>query len=120
MESPTSTFTLLKKARSGDQEALSRAFDKCRRRLTVLVHFKLNPRRRGEVDDLVQEVCLRACRDLDRFAYRSPGSFFRWLSTIADHVIVDRARYESRERRAGEAVRFRSDSNPAGPEPADT
>jgi len=122
MESPTSTFTLLKKARSGDQEALSRAFETCRRRLAVLVHFKLNPRRRDPsvVDDIVQEVCLRACRDLDRFSYRSSGSFFRWLSTIADHVIVDRARYASRERRAGEEVRFRSASNPAGPEPADT
>ncbi len=122
MESPTSTFALLEKARSGDQEALSRAFDKCRRRLAVLVHFKLNPRRRdpADVDDVVQEVCLRACRDLDRFTYRSPGAFFRWLSTIADHVIVDRVRYESRERRAGEEVPFRSASNPAGPEPADT
>ncbi len=122
MESPSSTFTLLEKARSGDQEALSRAFEKCRRRLAVLVHFKLTPRRRdpAEVDDLVQEVCLRACRDLDRFVYRSPGSFFRWLATIADHVIVDRARYVSRERRAGEEVPFRSPSNPAGPEPVDT
>jgi RNA polymerase sigma-70 factor (ECF subfamily) len=120
MESPTSTFTLLDKARSGDQEALSRAFEKCRRRLAVLVHFKLSARRRVEADDVVQEVCLRACRDLGRFAYQSPGSFFRWLSAIADHVIIDRARYENRERRAGEEVPFRSESNPAGPEPADT
>jgi RNA polymerase sigma-70 factor (ECF subfamily) len=120
MESPTSTFTLLEKARSGDQEALSRAFEKCRRRLAVLVHFKLSQRRRGEVEDVVQEVCLRAYRDIERFTYQSPGSFFRWLSAIADHVIIDRARYESRERRAGEEVALRSESNPAGPEPVDT
>jgi len=122
MESPTSTFTLLERARSGDQEALSRAFEKCRRRLAVLVHFKLNPRRRNreEVEDVVQEVCLRSYRDLDRFTYQSAGSFFRWLATIADHVIIDRARYENRERRAGEEIPFRSASNPAGPEPADT
>src|SRR5581483_9641294 len=44
----------------------------------------------------------------------------RWLAAIADNVIADRARYRSRERRAGHEVPFRSESNPLGPEPADT
>ncbi len=73
-----------------------------------------------EVDDIVQEVCLRAFRDIARFEYKSPGSFLRWLGAIAEHVIIDRIRYENRDRRAGEEVRFRSPSNPGGPEPADT
>jgi RNA polymerase sigma-70 factor (ECF subfamily) len=122
MGSPTSTFTLLEKAKAGDEEALSRAFEKCRRRLAVLVHFKLSPHTRefSEVEDVVQETCLRAFRDLDGFTYQSPGSFLRWLSAIADHVIVDRVRYAGRARRAGEEVPFRSPSNPLGPEPADT
>jgi RNA polymerase sigma-70 factor (ECF subfamily) len=122
MASPTSTFTLLEKAKAGDEEALSRAFEKCRRRLAVLVHFKLSPHTRefSEVEDVVQETCLRAFRDLDGFTYQSPGSFLRWLSAIADHVIVDRVRYAGRARRAGEEVPFRSPSNPLGPEPADT
>ena len=115
MEPPTSTFGLLERARNGDREALSRAFEKYRRRLAVLIHFKLGPRARSfaEVEDLVQETCLRAFRDIDRFTYQSPGSFLRWLSAIADHVIVDRVRYQRRERRAGEEVPFRSPSNPA-------
>ncbi|MGH9672048.1 MAG: sigma factor [Bryobacteraceae bacterium] len=55
-----------------------------------------------EIDDLLQEIFLIASRDLDRFEYRAPGSFFRWLSRIGDHVIADAARYGSREkRRAG-------------------
>jgi RNA polymerase sigma-70 factor (ECF subfamily) len=122
MASPTSTFTLLEKAKAGDEEALSRAFEKVRRRLAVLVHFKLSPHARefSEVEDVVQETCLRAFRDLDGFTYQSPGSFLRWLSAIADHVIVDRVRYAGRARRAGEEVPFRSPSNPLGPEPADT
>jgi RNA polymerase sigma-70 factor (ECF subfamily) len=121
MESPTSTFALLEKARTGDREALSRAFEKYQRRLAVLVHFKLSPRARAleEVEDIVQETLLRAFRDIDRFSYQSPGSFLRWLSAIADHAIVDRVRYQGRERRAGDAVPLRSASNPAGPEPAD-
>jgi RNA polymerase sigma-70 factor (ECF subfamily) len=122
MESPTSTFTLLEQARTGDREALSRAFEKYQRRLAVLVHFKLSERTRtfAEVDDIVQETLLRAFRDIGGFSYQVPGSFLRWLSAIADHVIVDRVRYEGRERRAGEEIPFRSESNPAGPEPADT
>ena len=122
MASPTSTFALLEKAKSGDEQALSRAFERQRRRLAVLIHYKLGPeaRRWDEVDDLVQETCLRAFRDIDRFTYQSPGSFLRWLSSIADHAIIDRARYHQRERRAAEEVPFRSASNPHGPEPADS
>jgi RNA polymerase sigma-70 factor (ECF subfamily) len=122
MESTTSTFTLLEQAQAGDRDALSRAFEKYQRRLAVLVHFKLSEHARtlAEVDDIVQETLLRAFRDIGRFEYRAPGSFLRWLSAIADHAIVDRVRYQSRERRAGEEIPFRSESNPAGPEPADT
>jgi RNA polymerase sigma-70 factor (ECF subfamily) len=122
MASPTSTFTLLEKARAGDEEALSRVFEKYRRRLAVLIHFKLRPRAGdfSQVEDVVQETCLRAFRDLDGFSYQSPGSFLRWLSAIADHVIVDRVRYAGRARRAADEVPFRSPSNPQGPEPADT
>lgn len=122
MEATTSTFTLLEKAKAGDEQALSQVFEKYRRRLLVLVHFKLSPnaRERTEVEDVVQETCLRAFRDVGRFTYRTPGSFLRWLSSIADHVIVDRVRYQNRDRRAGEEIPFRSESNPLGAEPADT
>jgi len=122
MPSPTTTPGLLEEAKNGDREALSRAFEKQRRRLTALVHCKLSPRDRqpADVEDIVQETLLRAFRDIDRFSYRSSDSFFRWLAAIADHVIVDRARYRGRECRAGEEVPFRSASNPLGPEPADS
>src|SRR5215204_5068921 len=117
MEAPTSTFTLLEKARNGDEVALSRAFEQYRRRLAVLIHFKLDPRESADAEDVLQETYLRAFRAVDRFEYQSPGSFLRWLSSIADSVIVDRVRYRGRERRAGEEVPFRSESNPLGPEP---
>jgi len=121
-EPPTSTFNLLQLARSGDREALSRAFEKHQRRLAVLIYYRLPATARAfdEVEDLVQETFLRACRDIDSFTWQSPGSFFRWLASIAGHVVIDRARYRGRERRAGQEVPFRSESNPAGAEPADT
>jgi RNA polymerase sigma-70 factor (ECF subfamily) len=122
MLSPTSTFDLLEQAKNGNPQALSRAFEKHRRRLAVLVHFKLGSQARefADAEDVVQETCLRAFRDIASFSYQSPGSFFRWLAAIADHVIVDRVRYQNRECRAGEEVRFRSATNPLGPDPADS
>jgi RNA polymerase sigma-70 factor (ECF subfamily) len=120
MDAPTSTFTLLEKARNGDEDALSRAFEQYRRRLAVLIYFKLDPRESADAEDVLQETFLRAFRAVDRFEYQSPGSFLRWLSSIADSVIVDRVRYRGRERRVGEEVPFRSESNPLGPEPRDS
>jgi len=122
MDSPSTTSALLERAKAGDTEALSQALERNRRRLTVLVHFKLGPRARqlSDAEDVVQEVYLRTFRAVDRFTYQSPGSLLRWLSSIADHAIVDRARYQGREKRAGEEVPFRSESNPLGPEPLDT
>jgi RNA polymerase sigma-70 factor, ECF subfamily len=120
---PTTTFGLLGRARQGDAGAASLLFERYRRRLAVLVRYKLGEQGRGKLDieDLVQETMLRAYRDLDSFTYRSPGSFLRWLSAIADHVIADAARYQGRARRhATEILRFRSDSNPLGPEPVDS
>jgi len=113
---------LLEQAKDGDEQALSLAFKRHRRRLAVLIHYKLSPQAREfcEVEDLVQETCLRAFRDIGNFTYQSPGSFLRWLSTIADHAIIDRTRYRNRERRAGQEIPFRSASNPIGPDPADS
>lgn len=119
---PTTTYHLLSRARQGAEEALSLLFDRYRRRLAVLIRYKLGPEQRSKLDpdDLVQETLLRAYRDLAKFTYRSPGSFMCWLSAIADHAIADAVRYTRRVRRQGKEVRFRSASNPDGPEPADT
>lgn len=119
----TSTFDLAARAKSGDQEAFRLLFERSRRRLAVLVHYRMSPslRARMEADDVLQEVYLAAWRDLDRFHWRSPGSFLRWLSAIASHVLADLARYENRDKRdAARLTRFRSVSNPGGAEPADT
>lgn len=119
----TSTFDLIKRFREGDQAAVNQLFTKYRPRLAVLVRYKLSERLRQsvEVDDILQDVFLDASKDIGSFVYRSPGSFMKWLSRIADHVIVDEARSEARQKRhAAEMVRFRSASNPGGPEPADS
>jgi RNA polymerase sigma-70 factor, ECF subfamily len=116
METPTSSFGLLERIRQGDRAAFDLLFDKYRRRLAVLIYYKLDPqlRRSMEVDDVLQETLLRAFRGIDTFQYRNPGSFLHWISRIADHVLIDAARYQGRARRdAGEQA-------PLRPEPLDT
>ena len=118
----TSTCDLVERFKRGDQGAFSLLFGKYRRRLAVLVHYKMSEqlRSRLEVDDILQEVFLAASQGLGRFNYQSPGSFMAWLSRIADHTIVDTARYESRQKRSTEEMlSFKSESNPNGAEPMD-
>jgi len=122
MDSATSTFGLVERFKKGETEAFSLIFRKYRRRLAVLVHYKMSPELRGavEVEDILQEVFLSAAQDIGNFTYQSPGSLMAWLSRISDHVIVDAARYQNRgKRHAEEMLRFRSASNPAGPDPVD-
>jgi RNA polymerase sigma-70 factor (ECF subfamily) len=121
MEPVSSTHGLVERVQKGDKEAFSLLFEKYRTRLAVIIHYRLGTtlRRDADVDDMLQETLLRAYRDIERFEYKAPGSFMSWLARIADHVIVDAARAQNRKKRAGEHVRFRSESNPGGPEPAD-
>jgi len=116
---PTSTFGLLDRVREGDEEAFSLLFRKYSPRLAVLIHYKLGPemRSRLEVEDILQETFFAAHRRLEQFTYRSPGSFMSWLARIADHVIVDAARFHGRQKRQPEEMlSLRTESNPRGAE----
>lgn len=123
MEPATSSFQWIEKIKQGDREAFAPLFEKYRSRVGVLIYYRLSPQLRGliEVDDILQETFLHAFKEFDHFTYEAPGSFFRWLARIAEHVIIDTARYQSRQKRhATEVVPFRSASNPEGPEPLDS
>jgi len=123
MRPVSSSFDLIERIKNGDREALSALFEKYCRRLAVLIHYRLSPELRSffEVDDILQETFLKAFRDFDQFTYQSPGSFMSWLARIADHVMADLARSQGRQKRhAAEMLRFRSESNPSGPEPVDS
>jgi RNA polymerase sigma-70 factor (ECF subfamily) len=119
----TSSFGLIERIRQGDREAFTPLFEKYRPRVAVLVRYKMSPQLRSqvEVDDLLQETFLRAYREIEHFEYRGAGSFMHWLARIAEHVIIDTARFQNRNRRrADEQVPLRSESNPGGAEPVDS
>ena len=122
MDTQSTTFDLIERFRAGDRDAFTLLFQKYQRRLAVLIHYKLRPekRRSEDVEEILQETFCAAFEDLRYFQYRSPGSFLNWLSRIADHIIVDAARRQNRQKRRAELTRFRSDSHPLGPEPIDS
>jgi RNA polymerase sigma-70 factor (ECF subfamily) len=114
---------LIDRIKNGDREALSLLFERQRRRLAVLAHYRLGPHLRGlvDVDDILQETLLKAFVQFDQFTYRTPGSFLRWLARILEHVIADTARYHGRQKRqAAEMVPLKSASIPEGIEPVDS
>jgi RNA polymerase sigma-70 factor, ECF subfamily len=122
MSPPTTSFGAVERAKGGDSAAFTTLFAKYRRRLAALLRFRAGPELLAsvEIDDLLQETFLRAFRDIERFHYASPGSFWNWLCAIAGHVVEDAGRFQGRQKRqAAEVVRFRSVTNPNGPDPID-
>jgi len=123
MKPISSSQGLIDRIKNGDHDAFSALFEKYRPRLAVLLHYRMSPELRSsfEVDDVLQETFLEAFRDFGQFTYQSPGSFMSWLARISEHVMADLARSQGRQKRhAAEMLRFRSESNPSGPEPVDS
>ena len=93
---------LLRQAKAGDRGAFEKLIDEYRTRLGSMIFFRLGAglRSKTEVDDVVQETLLRALQSLERFELKGPDSFFGWLRSIAEHVILEVA---GREKRRGTA-----------------
>jgi RNA polymerase sigma-70 factor (subfamily 1) len=55
-----------------------------------------------EVQDLIQEVLVAACQDINRFSPSDAASFRAWLKRIAENRVTDAARKYQRIKRGGE------------------
>lgn len=82
---------LLLRLQRGEAEALAELFSRHRERLARGVRFRLHPalRRRVDVEDILQEVYLRAAQRMASFAGCSSESFFVWVRMIAAQALVD-------------------------------
>jgi RNA polymerase sigma-70 factor (ECF subfamily) len=89
-------------ARTGDPAAFNSLFGRHLSALRAFVRVKAGPgvQRRESVDDLVQSVCREIIEDLDQFEYRGEDAFRAWLFLAASRKIVDRHRFQNRERRS--------------------
>ena len=122
MDTPTTSLDLIERFRRGDGDAFTPLFEKYRRRLAVLIHYKLHPDRHQpeDVEEILQETFYYAFRNLSQFQYLSPGSFLNWLSRIADNVVIDSVRRQNRQKRRANLTRFRSETHPDGADPSDS
>ena len=90
---------LVTRAQGGDREAFDELAERYRGRIAALISSRLGDQlaRRVDMNDLLQEVFLRAFSSLPRFHWSGDEAFFRWLSVIARHVLQETARREGRE-----------------------
>src|SRR3954465_8635607 len=72
---------LLRRAASGDQDALRELFDRHRDRLKRMVHLRLSRRLQGRVDDsdVLQEAFLDVSQRLAQYAPDPKLPFYLWL-----------------------------------------
>lgn len=86
-----STIGLVSQIRAGNEQAFNELFGRYLTRIENLVRLRMGVqlRTRESVSDLVQDAYLEALRTFDRFAPAGPRGFYRWLSQIVEHKIVD-------------------------------
>jgi RNA polymerase sigma-70 factor (ECF subfamily) len=99
MDKQEQSQALVTRAQNGDREAFDKLARRYRSRLVSLMRSRLGEQlaKRVDIDDLVQEVLLRAFSSLAQFRWSGDEALFRWLSVIARHVIQEVARREGRE-----------------------
>lgn len=119
MATKKNTWALVEKAKQGNREALDTLLEENRSLLEYIIRRRLGEllRQKSDVEDIYQETALRAFRSLGNFQYRDDDSFFRWITSIALHVIGDQVRRRQRrpERQLPQQVASAADSPSKGP-----
>jgi len=82
---------LLERARMGDRPAFDQLIEAHRPRLLALIRSRVGAglQRFTEVEDVYQETVLRAFRAVPELVIREEDGFFRWISCIAVHRILE-------------------------------
>lgn len=85
------TDEMLRRAGTGDSDAVQILFDQHRSRLKRMIHVHMDRRLVDRVDpsDIVQETLMTAHKKLDRYLAERPVAFFPWLRKIAWERLID-------------------------------
>ncbi len=96
------TEGLARIARDGDPEAFARLFNRLRGRLEVWISIRMGALLRSRLtpEDALQETFLEAFRSLTRFRDQGPGSFQRWLFSIAENRLRDLSKFHNAQKRS--------------------
>ncbi len=98
------TLVQLESARQGDKGALNALFERYLPRVRRVIAGRMGKTlgELGDIDDIVQETMLDAFRGLERFTYRSDGSFCHWIIRCAENRIRMTWRAGRAEKRGGQ------------------
>ena len=93
------TQALVRRAQTGDQDALGELFKMSRDRLESTIRTRMGQplRARIEVEDIIQETFVWATRSITRFRWRGEDSFYQWLRGIAEHMLLKAANQRKRD-----------------------
>src|SRR5262245_15460092 len=87
----TNADELMRRASSGDQEALAQVFAQHRDRLRQMVRLRLDRRLQGRLDpsDVLQEAYLDFARRLPAYAREPDMPFYLWLRFLTGQKLID-------------------------------
>jgi RNA polymerase sigma-70 factor (ECF subfamily) len=98
----TNQRDLVEEAQRGSREAFDRLVGSIEEPLRSAISRRIGPHLKGEVEgeaeDVFQDTLAHACQSLGRFRWEGEGSFLRWLTGIAEHIILAAA--DKRRRRS--------------------
>ena len=102
MNQDSSAAHLVARARNGDREAFDQLAEGQRAKLEAFIRYRLRAplSTKVEVDDVVQDVLVRALQAIERFHGEDEVHFGRWLTGIAANVILELASQHGRQRAA--------------------
>jgi RNA polymerase sigma-70 factor (ECF subfamily) len=92
---------LAARAVAGDRMAYDRLLVRCQRQLYDRIRVKMPAVLRGvvSVEDILQDTFVEGWRSLGGYRSQGEGSFGRWLSTVADHRLLDAAKAQRAAKR---------------------
>jgi RNA polymerase sigma-70 factor (ECF subfamily) len=94
-EMQTDAELLLILAKAGYSPGLDRLLDRFRHPLAEQARGQIGRRLRVKLDveDVLQEVSLEACRDIGKFRGNTEREFLRWLRSILDTILLNQVRH---------------------------
>jgi RNA polymerase sigma-70 factor (ECF subfamily) len=109
---------LVEQALGGDQDAVAALYRLYEKRMINAVHLRLGHTLHGLMEsvDLVQSVWKDALCNLDRFEYRGPDSFYRWMHSCLINKINMKRRYHGASKRDAKRGGVLNDAQ-AAPDP---
>ena len=113
VENPTQE--LVEKAQAGDRVAFDDLVLRFQERLENQVRSRMGSRLRAktEPDDIVQDAFAVAFETIGRFTWRGEESFYRWLGSIAEHLI-----WSSSQKKAWGEISLTRDISAGGASPS--